>query len=330
MVEPSLLIGDIGGTNARLALADRKVPGYSDVMVLQCADYVSVDVAIRHYVESVGAPSPDVICLAAAGPVVDECVCLTNNSWNIDASELRENFPNSTVRLLNDFVAIAYAIPLLGASDCVQIGLPKPKRLAKDGYAVGVIGAGTGLGTAGLMKYRDLLVPIAGEAGHCGFSPETPVQFDILHALHERFERVSAECLVSGRGLENIYWALSQIRGEQSPRLSAAEIFTNAKDNYKSNSHAAEAVQVFFEVLGQVAGDLALSLGVDDGMYIAGGIAQRYPEMLLGSRFRSGFENKGHHRSMMERVPTQLVVQPEPGLLGASFIAKELLRDGDG
>jgi glucokinase len=317
-----LLIGDIGGTNARFALADAASPAFSEVRTLQCGDYESADVAIKHYLDSVGAASPSVICLAAAGPIIDKRVRFTNNHWEIAADELGAEFSIEGVRLLNDFEAIAYSVPFLASDDCMPIGLPEPGPLDADHYMVGVIGPGTGLGAVGLRKYGDILLPIAGEAGHGGFAPETQVQIDILRVLRERFDRVSSERLVSGPGLENIYWALMRIHGEKRAHLSAAEIFKAAIDN--SDPLAAEAVQMFFEVFGQVAGDLALTLGAEDGIFIAGGISKRYPDLLKNSGFRHGFENKGRHRSLMERVPTQLILHDQPGLLGAAYCALQL------
>jgi glucokinase len=121
-----------------------------------------------------------------------------------------------------------------------------------------------------------------------------------------------------------MYRALLQIHGDKSPGLSAAEICEIAARN--NSGRAGEALQLFFEILGQVAGNLALSLGATAGIYIAGGIARRYPELLVASRFRSGFEAKGRHRSLMERIPTQLILYPQPGLLGAACYANLLLR----
>ena len=324
MAESSLLIGDIGGTNARFALADNNAPGFSDVMTLQCADYASADAAIKHYLESVAAPPPDVICLAAAGPIVDQRVRFTNNPWSMAGEELAADFSTSAVQLLNDFEAIAYSIPFLTAEDCLPIGFPESAALSDEHYTVGIVGPGTGLGTAGLRKHGDLIIPAAGEGSHGGFAPESQVQLDILITLRERFDRVSTERLVSGPGLENIYWALARIHKENRPQLSAADVFSKAND--KSDPRAAEAVQVFFEVLGQYAGDLALTLGAKDGIFIAGGIAQRYPELLVNSRFRSGFESKGRYRSLMERIATQLILHEQPGLLGASYCALQLLH----
>jgi glucokinase len=187
---------------------------------------------------------------------------------------------------------------------------------------VAILGPGTGLGAVGLRKHGHLFIPIAGEAGHGGFAPETQVQLEILTVLRDRFDRVSSERLVSGPGLENIHWALMRIHGEKRAHLKPAEIFDAASDN--SEPLAAEAVQMFFEILGQVAGDLALAFGAEDGIFIAGGIVRRYPELICSSRFRTGFERKGRYRSIMERVPTQLIMHKEPGLLGASYCALQM------
>lgn len=322
--QPNLLIGDIGGTNARFALADPEAPGFSDVLTLQCADFESAEVAIKHYLETVGAAAADVICLAAAGPLVDKRIRITNNHWILETDALLAEFSTDSVRLLNDFHAIAYSIPFLGADDCTTIGLPDPKPLPAQDYTVGIVGPGTGLGAVGLRKHGDLLIPIAGEASHGGFAPETKVQIDVLVALRQQLDRVCSERLVSGSGLENVYWALGEIHGEKLANLSAAEIFVKAGEN--SDPHAAEAVGLFFEVLGQFAGDFALTLAAFDGVYIAGGIVKRYPDLLASSRFRNGFESKGRHRSIMERIPTQLIVHDQPGLLGASYCALELFR----
>jgi glucokinase len=325
MPAPCLLIGDIGGTNARFALADSAAPAFYDEVTLKCDEFDSAGAAITYYLESVNASAPAGICFAAAGPIVDERVRFTNNHWELSVRELAGEFSIDAVRLLNDFEAVAYSIPFLSADDCLPIGLPDPAPLAADHYTVGILGPGTGLGAVGLRKHGELYLPIAGEASHGGFAPETRVQIDVLNALREQFDRVSSERLVSGPGLENIYWALTRIHGAKRTQMTAAEIFTATLDN--SDEIAAEAVQLFFEVLGQVAGDLALTLGAKDGIYIAGGIAKRYPELLKNSRFRSGFESKGRHRSLMERIPTQLIMHDQPGLLGAAYCATRLLQD---
>jgi len=222
------------------------------------------------------------------------------------------------------FEAIAYSIPSLGQQDCMPIGLPQPIELGSKDFNIGIIGPGTGLGGVGLCQRDSMLFPIVGEAGHTGFAPESLVQIKILSALHERFDRVSDERLVSGPGLENLYWALARLHGESVAPVSAAKICELAEKN--EDPRAVEAVQMFFEILGQVAGNMALVLGARQGMFIAGGIAQRYPSMLLSSGFRAAFEAKGRHRSLMEKIPTQLIRYPQPGLLGASYMALQLLN----
>ena len=326
MPKPCLLVGDIGGTNARFALADPSRPGFSDAATLRCNDYDTAEKAIRAYLDSVKATPPDVICLAAAGPIVDQSVRFTNNHWSLATADLKAVFDTDRVTLLNDFEAIAYSIPFLGPDDCEPIGLPEAGPLSSGDITVGILGPGTGLGAVGLIRCAGRLIPIVGEFGHVGFAPESRLQIDVLSALRERFDRVSVERLVSGPGLENVYWALSRVHGDKTQSPSAKDIFAKAADS--SDPRAAEAVQFFFETLGQVAGNLALALTASDGIYIAGGIARRYPEMLANSRFRLGFESKGRHRTLMEVIPTQLVMYPEPGLLGASYYALELLTGG--
>ena len=325
MADPCLLVGDIGGTNARFALADSSSPGFTGAMTLNCADFATADTAIRAYLDSVGESTPQVICLAAAGPVADESVRFTNNHWSLDARSLRKAFDTPGVELLNDFESIAYSIPFLTPGDCLPIGLPAASQPGDRDFTIGVIGPGTGLGAVGLICRGGDLFPIVGEAGHTGFAPETQVQVDVLSMLRDRFDRVSNERLVSGPGIENVYWALSKIHGDEINTLDAADIF--AAGDEPGNARAAEAVQFFFETLGQVAGNLALSLGAWDGVYIAGGISRRYPETLVNSRFRLGFESKGRHRTLMESIPTQLVTMPEPGLLGASYCALRMFGD---
>ncbi len=324
MTASSLLIGDIGGTNARFAIADPVTPGFSREMTLQCGDFESAEQAIEEYLRKVDAPRPGALCLAAAGPVVDGVVRFTNNHWNLNLEELKQGFDTQAVKLLNDFEAIAYALPCLDPSHLTPIGLPEAAPLGQRDFTLAAIGPGTGLGAVGLYRRKGELFPIVGEAGHTGFAPESQVQIEILAVLRERFTRVSDERLVSGPGLENIYWALTRIHGEKKAPMTASEICTLGANN--QDPRAAETLHLFFEILGQVAGNLALALGASQGVFIAGGIARRYPEILVNSGFRGAFEAKGRHRSLMERIPTQLITHPEPGLLGAGYCALQMQK----
>lgn len=326
MTEQCLLIGDIGGTNARFALADSTRPAFREERTLATADFDTAESAVARYLEDVGAPSPDVICLAVAGPVTGRRVRFTNSHWELDGDELAARFSTRHLRLLNDFQAIAYSIPLLQEADIVAAGLLRGRDLTRGDFTVGIVGPGTGLGAAALLRRDGRLIPLAGEGGHMGFAPETKLQMDVLNALRERFDRVSDERLVSGPGLENLYQVLCKLHGDVPARLPAADIFDRAVTN--SDARAAEALQLFFEVLGQVAGNLALAFGAMDGIYIGGGIVKRRPDLLANSAFRAGFERKGRYRSLMEQIPTQVIMHPQPGLLGASFCAAEIAAEG--
>ena len=317
-----LLIGDIGGTNARFALADPEQPGFSAAETLLCADYPSVEAAIAQYLGNHDVGGADVICLATAGPLIGESINVTNNHWHIVPQELSTEFGTRQVKLVNDFAAIAYSIPFLGRGGYTPIGLPEGGELPAD-FNVAICGPGTGLGTAGLCRRNGQLIPISGEGGHIGFAPESRVQMEILRVLHDRFERVSAERLLSGSGLQNIYRALCEIHGDKRKPLEPADIFANVHED----SRASESVAMFFDVMGQVAGDLALVLDARDGVFIGGGITRRYPDLLANSGFRNAFENKGRHRGLMERIPTHLITHDEPGLLGAAYCALELSSD---
>lgn len=324
MADPCLLIGDIGGTNARFALAHPDKPGFHNELILSCADYETAEQGIAAYIERSSCSQPAVICLAAAGPVIDGCVRFTNNHWVIDSGELLKEYPSASARLLNDFEAIAYSIPMLSDADIETVGVVPSEMEGKSEFTLGVLGPGTGLGIGGLLGRNGGIYPIAGEGSHGGFAPETRTQQNVVRKLRQRYERVTDERLVSGPGLENIYWALCEIRGKQADGITAAEIFSRVLA--AEDDTAVEATQLFYEALGQIAGNLAMTLNAYDGIYLAGGIVKRYPDLLKSSNFRSGLENKGRHRSLMEKVPTSLILHPQPGLLGASYCARELFR----
>ncbi|MEM1410714.1 MAG: glucokinase [Pseudomonadota bacterium] len=317
MTAPVLLIGDIGGTNARFALADPERPAFDQVVKLACSEYPTALDAIEHYLDGVGMGRPSGVCLAAAGPIVNGSVRFTNNHWAIDGAELQAQLGARSVRLLNDFEAIALSLPFLSAGVTQPIGLVAERVRVTADFTVGVLGPGTGLGVAGLLCRDGLLHPVVGEGGHRGFAPETAQQIEVLSVLRERFERVSDERLLSGPGLVNIFEALNRVHGSPGERLDAADIFERAQRH--EDRLALEAVKLFFEVLGQAAGNLALELGAFDGIYIAGGIVKRYPDLLEASGFRAAFEHKGRHRSLMERTPTHLITHDDPGLLGAAY-----------
>jgi len=323
-----LLIGDIGGTNARFAIADNESPGFDQMRILKCADFETSNEAVRNYLDDVGIGRPDAICIAAAGPLVGDTIRLTNNAWTVSVDGLQNAFGTRQVRLLNDFAAIGFSVPFVGPEHLQAIGDVTPGSLDNPHYTIAVLGPGTGLGSVGLRRFGEHLLLINSESAHSGFAPETRRQFDILSVLQDRRERVDSEYLASGTGITNLYWALAQLHGTNANPKDAAAIFDLAERN--ADPVAVETVEEFFEILGQVAGDLALTFGAEDGVYVAGGIAQRHADKLLKSRFREGFERKGSHRYLVERIPTQLITYDQPGLLGAAYGALQLIGGGAG
>ncbi len=313
--DQTLLVADIGGTNARFALAAEDGEPIALQHTLQCTEYPTVNSAIDAYLAQIGRTRVDAICFAAAGPVIHGSVKFTNNSWILNGDELRSRFNTSDVYLLNDWEAIAYSLPALGKEDRLGIGgdwsIPHSDELT-----FAAIGPGTGLGVTGVSVHSGQPYAIVSEGGHTSFAPKTILQLDLLKILLDRFGRVSNERVLSGPGLVNIYQALCQIEGVQSQELSASQIGESARD--KSDAIAVKTFELFFEILGQVAGDFVLTLGGYDGLFIGGGVTQRYRDLLLNSRFRSGFTNKGRYKEILENTPSWLILHENPGLLGAS------------
>ncbi|MDD9895971.1 MAG: glucokinase, partial [Gammaproteobacteria bacterium] len=264
MNKEQLLIGDIGGTNARFALIKTGSNRYSDEEILQCKDFAGPIEAIQEYLRRSGNSKPEAICLAVAGPVRNGNVCLTNNHWQVQTSELIDFFKIEHVKLLNDFEAIAYSLPVLSGEEFKVIGEIVTPSFTNSNLTVGVVGPGTGLGAAALLKRDGRLHALVTEAGHVGFAPENSMQLEMLKILQKEFGHVSDEQLLSGPGLENIYKALAKIKDIFAEPLSAAEIFESGN----SNQVAVSSIEMFLQILGQVVGNFVLSPGAFAVVYI--------------------------------------------------------------
>ncbi len=317
-----ILIADIGGTNARFALRTSEAPYYAQTQTLQAAEFEQVTDAIDAYLQSQGIKQLGAISLAVAGPIRNETVTFLNSPWSINCHNLRERYRLEKVALLNDWEAISYSLSNLTSSDLINLGRDWT-GLPDGDYTVGALGPGSGLGVSGLLRRNNRLIPSETEGGHVGFSPENRIQGEVLNYLHNKFnDRISRERLLSGPGLVNLHDALCVINDQENPGLSAAEIATAGIN--QTDSICQQTFELFFEILGQVAGDIVLGLGAYDGVFVGGGICQRYPNQLADSRFRQGFENKGRHSQLMKSVPTWLITHPSPGLLGASVFSNSL------
>lgn len=310
-----ILIADIGGTNARFALSIPEHPYFTDTLTLQCVDFLTIEDAIDFYLKTKQITQLSRMCFSVAGPILHESVKFTNNAWHIKSTDLRSRYDTKNIKLVNDFSAIAYSLPHLSQDDILAIGGDWP-AVRSNNYTYGVVGPGSGLGVGGIFQRKGSPVALMSEGGHVGFAAENKFQQDVLSKLHEKFDRVSRERLLSGPGLVNLYEALCKINNVENKDLNPADITLQGADG--SNSICTQTMSLFFEILGQVCGDIALSIGTYDGIFIGGGITQRYPQQLLSSNFRTGFENKGRYHDRMKTIPTWLITHNHAGLLGAS------------
>lgn len=324
LVDSPILIADIGGTNARFALSTGSPAYFTQAQTLEAVEFEHVTDAIDVYLQAHNIEQLSAISLAVAGPIRDGKVSFPNMHWSIDCAELSKRYHTDQVSLLNDWEAISYSLSSLSNDDLISIG-GDWDGLPDSDYTVGALGPGSGLGMSGLLRRDNKLIPLVTEGGHAGFSPEDQLQGQILSYLHQKFgERISRERLLSGPGLINIHEALCEIHGVENPGLIAADIAVAGIN--KTDSICVQTFDLFFEILGQVAGDIALALGANQGIFIGGGICQRYPSQLAASNFRKGFENKGRHSHLMTNMPTWLITHKNPGLLGASIYARTHLK----
>ena len=314
------LLADIGGTNARFAL---QTPGggFADVEVLACRDYATLGAALEAYLARARSRGLAVdgirhAALAIANPVEGDLVSMTNHHWRFSIEALRAACGFDTLLVVNDFAALAMALPHLGDDGRTEISEHRREghAVAIPGRPIGLIGPGTGLGVSGVVPVPGTSgarwIPLPGEGGHASFAPTDRREIRILEALLDEFGHVSAERLLCGAGLETIHRTLS---GE---RLGAPAITGQALDG--SSAACRETVETFCAVLGCVAGNVALTLGATGGMYIGGGIVPRLGPLLHGSAFRSRFEAKGRLQPYLARIPTWLITEPYPALRGAA------------
>jgi glucokinase len=312
------LIGDIGATNARFALV---FPGAKTTKARVCTldDYPSLADALDAYLaEQAPAARPTEAVLAVASPVTGDEITLTNHAWTFSVEQLRRHLGLRRLHVINDFAANAAAIPFLADDDRIQVG----HGIAVDGAPVGIIGPGTGLGVGGLARARGGgAVTIAAEGGHVTMAAMTAQESAILDLMRKRYDHVSAERLLSGPGLVNLYNTLCEFSGAPAASYTPDQI--TSPRTWNDDPRTREATTIFCAMLGTVAGNLALTLGARGGIYIAGGIVPKLGAIFAQSEFRARFEAKGRMRSYVAAIPTYVIVRPYPGLLGAAALLRE-------
>lgn len=311
------LVADIGGTNIRLGIA-RANGEVNEITVYQCRDFDSLQAVVEHYLADNHISDSKInACFAIACPVENDLIQMTNLPWQFSKSELKEQLNLNKLLVINDYTAIAYAVPFLTEQQKVQIGAGE----AQTGKPISICGPGTGLGVANVVSVAGKWIALSGEGGHVDFAPIDETEVKIFEYLSQKYAHVSYEQLLSGLGIEQIYQALVSIKGVDLPELSASEISEKALSN--DCSVCLETLEQFCKILGSFAGNLALTLASFGGVYIAGGIVPRFIEFFNQSEFRSRFESKGRLAQFNQNIPTFVITESQPGILGASAYLRQ-------
>jgi len=307
---------DIGGTYARFAVAEvagGRVTEMHNPITMKVSEHASFQLAWQAFAEEVGKPMPRAAAIAMACPIDGDVLKLTNNPWIIRPALIPEKLNVEAWTLVNDFGAIAHAVTQLDEKQLVLVG--GPDRPLPDDGVISVIGPGTGLGVAQILRRNGQYHVMECEGGHIDFAPLDSLEDEILQYLRQRHNRVSVERVISGPGLSNIYEALVSVEGMTVEAIENTKLWELAVNN--KDSLAAAALDRFCLSLGSVAGDIALAQGAK-AVVIAGGIAPRIAHFLSRSGFIERFVAKGRFARMMTEIPIRLITHPQPGLYGAA------------
>lgn len=307
---------DIGGTHARFAVATieaGRVVALAQECTLKTAEHASLQTAWEAFAAMLGRPLPAAASIAVAGPVQGEVLKLTNNPWVIRPALIPEKLGALRYTLVNDFGAVAHAVAQLGEDRFRH--LCGPERALPENGVVSIVGPGTGLGVAQLIRRGGHYHVVETEGGHIDFAPLDPLEDRILAQLRKRYRRVSVERVASGQGLANLYEALAAIEGRDLRYRDEKALWQAAVAG--DDSLAAAAFDRFCLSLGAVAGDIALAQGAE-AVVIGGGLGLRLVDRLAGSGFRDRFVAKGRFERRMDEIPVKAIVHPQPGLFGAA------------
>ncbi len=311
-----ILIGDIGGTNARFSIVLDANAEAGEPKIVKTADFATIDEAIQSAVLDHSSVRPNSAVLAVAGPVDGDEIDLTNCSWVVKPREMLANLGLSDIVVLNDFEAQALAVVALGEEHMERIGGGAPEPNASRV----VLGAGTGLGVAGLVHALGRWIPVPGEGGHMDIGPRTPRDFEVFPHIEKIEGRISGEQILCGRGLVNVYRAVAMADGKPVHLDDPAEVTAAALAG--TDPIAVEALCLFVTCLGRTAGDLALVFMSRGGVFLTGGIVQKIVPALKSGNFRSAFEDKAPHSEMMRSIPVYVITHPLAALLGLAAYAR--------
>lgn len=317
-----ILIGDIGGTNARFAVVTDSTSAPTYFPIVQTANFATIDDAIQATVHDRSELRPKSMVLAVAGPVESDEIALTNCPWVVKPKIMSAGFGLSDIVVLNDFEAQALAVIALGEEHMEKIGGGAPE----EGAPRVVLGPGTGLGVAGLIHFNGRWLPVPGEGGHMDIGPRSPRDFEVFPHIEKLDGRISGEQILSGRGLMNVYRAVAIASDVPARFTTPAEVTAAALDH--SDAVAEEALKTFVTCLGRTAGDLALVFMSQGGIFLTGGIAQKIVPALKTGEFRAAFEDKAPHSALMRLMPVYVIVHPLAALSGLAAYAQTPERFG--
>jgi glucokinase len=315
------LVGDVGGTHARFALAVAHGGRVTidEPVTYRAAEYPTGDAALSAYLAQLKEKAPAYAVVAAAGPIHDGAVTFTNNTaWVFSESGLSKVGGFKRVQLINDFTAQALAIEHLEAKDYRRIG---PRTASPRRGTTVILGPGTGFGAAARVDDGQVRATATTEGGHAGFAPNDDVEIEIVRRLMVRFGRVSIERVLSGPGLLNLYQTLAEIRGQPALHTAPDQVTRHA---LAGEPLCRMALERFCAILGSVAGDFALTYGARAGVYVSGGIAPDIFDFLAASDFRRRFEAKGRMSDFLKPIQTRVVTNPHVALIGSGSLLESL------
>jgi glucokinase len=312
------LVGDVGGTNARLALCELSSGTITLPKTYSGLEHPSLEAVIRLYLAEHQVPVSEA-CIAIACPVNGDWVAMTNHSWEFSIAQMQADLGLARLLVINDFTAVSMAVPVLGEDDRIQLGGGQ----AQAGKPVAIYGAGTGLGVAHLVQAAGQWLSLPGEGGHTDFAANTEEEDAVLQVMRAELGHVSAERFLSGPGLVNLYRGLVKSDGREPAELAPKDITERALAGDCLDCR--RTLSLFCVLMGRFAGNLALNMGTFGGIYIAGGIVPRFQAFFLASGFRVAFEDKGRFKPYLKEIPVFLITHQGPGLLGAGAYLRQAM-----
>lgn len=316
------LVADLGGTNARFALVTGKENNdfkLEHIKIFAAANFTQFEDALSHYLAGLDGVTPGAACVAIAGPVTGDQIKMTNLSWQFSCAEIAKKFQLQRFIAINDFAAVAAACGYLGDDHlfCVKPGS------AITGMPRAVFGPGTGLGVAGLVPHAEHWLAVPCEGGHVNIAPATELEADLIKTAWNTTEHISAEWLISGPGMVNLYNTLCQMQDVNPQTYKPADITSLAIAG--EDDQCRSTLELFCSLAGSFAGNLALTYGAKGGIYIAGGIFPRIKDFLASSQFTQRFQSKGVMSPFVESIPVHLITHKETAFFGAAATLEQAL-----